>query len=92
MTNASMEKFPDLVEPTVTELREFSFELAEMAANRAKAGVARATVAASREDFEVGHNTAARVKCDRYGLPLVPQPSRFSDDPLVSDIFFSGCG
>lgn len=25
------------------------------------------------------------LKLDRYGLPLQPQPSKFSDDPLVSN-------
>lgn len=27
------------------------------------------------------------IKLDKYGFPLVPQPSQFKDDPLVSLTF-----
>jgi hypothetical protein len=33
----------------------------------------------------------AQVKRDSHGFPLVPQPSRFKDDPLVSNISFTNC-
>jgi hypothetical protein len=29
------------------------------------------------------------VQRDRHGFPLFPQPTRFRDDPLVSDTDFS---
>lgn len=29
-------------------------------------------------------HSAESLKLDKHGLPLVPQPSRFNDDPLVS--------
>jgi hypothetical protein len=33
------------------------------------------------------------VILDRYGMPLVPQPSRFKDDPLVKELpSLSQCG
>ena len=35
-------------------------------------------------DKESESNSAAELKRDSNGLPLVPQPSRFKDDPLVS--------
>jgi hypothetical protein len=31
-----------------------------------------------------GSLNSAPIKLDPKGLPLVPQPSRFADDPLVS--------
>lgn len=35
-------------------------------------------------DQEFESNSAAELLRDPHGLPLVPQPSRFKDDPLVS--------
>lgn len=32
--------------------------------------------------------TTGELKLDNNGLPLVPQPSRFKDDPLVSTLKF----
>ena len=35
--------------------------------------------------LETGDNAAPLI-LDKNGLPLVPQPSRFKDDPLVSSL------
>ena len=35
--------------------------------------------------LETGENATPLI-LDRNGLPLVPQPSRFRDDPLVSSL------
>jgi hypothetical protein len=37
----------------------------------------------SKDEESLGEETAAEVKVDKYGLPLVPQPSDSPDDPLV---------
>lgn len=51
------------------------------------------TMAATKEkaavyapDLDALGGDATDVKLDFHGLPLVPQPSRFKDDPLVSRI------
>jgi len=36
-----------------------------------------------------GDNSLREQKLDSHGLPLVPQPSRFKDDPLVSSLCVS---
>lgn len=39
----------------------------------------------SSNDENIFRNTsAAELRLDSNGLPLVPQPSKFKDDPLVS--------
>jgi hypothetical protein len=35
-------------------------------------------------DLEVSQHGLEIVKRDTHGLPLIPQPSDYSDDPLVS--------
>lgn len=40
----------------------------------------------SNVDKESHSNASEDLKLDATGLPLIPQPSRFKDDPLVSSI------
>jgi hypothetical protein len=39
---------------------------------------------ASNSSNEDPERQSTDLKLDNHGLPLVPQPSRFKDDPLVS--------
>jgi hypothetical protein len=43
----------------------------------------------SISDLEKSDEATATLKVDPHGLPLVPQPSDFKDDPLVSDYLSS---
>lgn len=38
----------------------------------------------SVSDLEKSDDATGALKVDPHGLPLVPQPSDFKDDPLVS--------
>lgn len=35
------------------------------------------------DDSNISKSEVDDLKLDKYGLPLIPQPSRFKDDPLV---------
>jgi hypothetical protein len=41
----------------------------------------------AEHQFATINNLSGILKLDSHGLPLVPQPSRFKDDPLVSILF-----
>ena len=41
------------------------------------------TPPSGREESSDGKAGEGQVKLDKHGLPLVPQPSPYSDDPLV---------
>lgn len=41
----------------------------------------------SHSEKDTRSNASEDLKLDATGLPLVPQPSRFKDDPLVSSTF-----
>jgi hypothetical protein len=55
------------------------------------AGVESPTTSSSDDDpekhIEKPLNVSEQLKLDSNGLPLVPQPSRFKDDPLVQSQF-----
>jgi hypothetical protein len=59
---------------------EKSFDRAE----KADVETLEHSAVAESGESETGVDANASLKLDSNGLPLIPQPSRFRDDPLVS--------
>jgi hypothetical protein len=79
MTNTIMETFVgSKASSTTTEHHDYDPDMST------DTSVEKPTLELRHDDL---CNNPTEVKRDFHGLPLVPQPSRFKDDPLVSKCF-----
>jgi hypothetical protein len=79
MTNATMDSSEgSKASSTTMEHHDFDPDMS------ADTTIEKAVLGLSHHDDLCGDPT--QVKRDFHGFPLVPQPSRFKDDPLVSQV------